>query len=381
MSTGTAVLARPGTGLTRSFTLVECLIVVLAILLVAGVAVAVLMQGSDQRKATRCVSQLQRIGLAYQNYLKDYDFWMPCGGNKGSEMYDRTLSGEQSYKPTYELPWFRPAYTETADFPYWYEALQPCLDPSATAAAATKSFNDRMDGMIPPGPHLSAAKPQPALRVEQARLMRLLACPANPDAPVGYGYHYTAPLGNSYCYPNARDKFKWYRNYQDAQSGTNAYDHPVHYSGGTLPIPILWYEQYIHSSVLTKKSSQALVCDTGLSTPETRDLTDSGLWRETGDSNDEGYVRFPLMRGYWPPYNKVPAYRAKPWRPMPRHGGKTACVFPDGSARTIPIHDLCNPDIQWGDPGCLFDNKPTTRPPVGFSRGFDVTQMPDLGQW
>jgi type II secretory pathway pseudopilin PulG len=377
MSTGTAVLARPGTGLTRSFTLVECLIVVLAILLVAGVAVAVLMQGSDQRKATRCVSQLQRIGLAYQNYLKDYDFWMPCGGNKGSEMYDRTLSGEQSYKPTYELPWFRPAYTETADFPYWYEALQPCLDPSATAAAATKSFNDRMDGMIPPGPHLSAAKPQPALRVEQARLMRLLACPANPDAPVGYGYHYTAPFGNSYCYPNNRDKFKWYRNAGDSATDSNGSWTPIDYNGLNVPIPILWFEQYVHSSAISSPSTQIAWVDTGQTNSATMALTDSRRWIETPTNNDFGYVRFPLMSGYWPPTSAVAQYGAQnyAWRPIGRHGGKASCLNFDGSARSLPILDICSPKVQWGDPDCLFDNKPPTKPPISPLRTYDVTQQ------
>jgi len=373
MNTGTTLLARPGTGPTRSFTRLELLAAVAVVLLLAGLGIFVLSRRRDD--SARCLDQLRTIGFGYLSYLKDYNFWMPCAGNKPTEMYDRALDGASGYEPTYELPWFRSLPAQSAGFPYWYEALQRYIDPSATVAAARKSYKDRT------GKDIDPANPQPALRVEQARLMRVLACPGKPNAPVGYGYHYTAPFGNSFCYPNARDKFTWYERPQDAASNTNPYDHPVHYSGDTLPIPILWYEQYIHSSTLTRPSGQVILCDTGLSTPETRDLADSRLWRETEDNNDEGYVRFPLMKGYWPPYNKVPAYRSRPWRPMPRHGGKAACLFPDGSARTIPIQDLCSPGIQWGDPGCLFDNRTPNRPPVDFSSGFDVTQMPELGRW
>ena len=383
MNVGTTIGARPGTGSTRSFTRLELLVVAVVILLLASLAIALSVSLRGPDKATRCLAQLHQVGFGYLRYLSDYDSWMPCGGNKETEMFDRTLSGERGYHPTYEFPWFRPAWAETPGFPYWYEALQPYLDASATATAARKSYKDRTGKDIGPinpadvqpamrhwtGTGVDPANPQPALRVEQARLMGILACPAKPDAPVGYGYHYTAPFGNTYCYPNNRDTFRWYLSAADQRNNTNAYDHPVQYDGKTVPIPILWYAQYLHSSILTKRSDQVILCDTGLSTPETRDLRDSRLWRETPDNNDEGYVRFPLMKGYWPPDNKVPFYRLKPWRPVPRHGGKTACLFFDGGARPIPIEKLCSPDIQWGDPGCLFDNKPPNRPPISPLRG------------
>jgi len=364
---------------TRSFTLTELLVVAVVILILASLALAFFALSPRRDEAPRCLAQLRQVGLGYLHYLKDYDFWMPCAGNADGEHYsDQDIPEEEIPNdaperfgfgftpprrfgaPTYELPWFRPAFSRNRGFPYWYEALQPYLDPSATVAAARKAYKDRTGKDIDLGP----VNPQPAQRVEQARLMGLLACPAKPSAPVGYGYHYAAPFGNTYCYPNARDKFRWYTEAADQASDRNGYDHPVQYDGRIVPVPILWYEQYIHSSTLTKLSDQVLFCDTGLSIPQTRDLTDSRLWAETADNNDEGYVRFPLMKGYWPPYNKVPVYRLKPWRPMPRHGGKTACLFPDGGARTVPIRDLCNPDTQWGDPGCLFDNKPPNRPPI-----------------
>ena len=359
-------------GATRGFSLIELLVVMAVILILAGLALPTLISAIAKAESTKCLTQMAQIHRAYLSYLKDYDSWIHCAGNRGAEMYDQQL-GTTSFIPTYELPWFRPAWAETAGFPYWYEAFQPYLNPSATAVAASAALQDPnnkdYDGSYDP------TNPQPKLRVEQARLMGILACPSKRNAPVGYGFNYVAPFGNSYCYPNSRDRFKWYRNATDSANDTNGYDHPVDYGGNTVPLQILWYEQYIHASTITSASTQVAWVDTGQISSGTLSNTDARLWRENPTNNDYGYVRFPLMSGYWPPTNAVLQYSAPnyAWRPIGRHGGRANCLFFDGGARSVPILDLCSPRIQWGDPECLFDNRPPTRPPISPLRPYDLT--------
>ena len=371
MSIGTFSARRPA---ARGFTLIELLVVMAVIVILASLALPTLIGAISKTEGTKCLAQMRQIGLGYINYLKDYDFWMPCAGSRGDVMFDNQL-GTDTYKPTYELPWFRPSWAESAGFLYWFETFQPYLNPSATPAAAIAALQDPNNKDYEK--NFNPSDPQPKLRVEQARLMGILSCPSKSGTPICYGYNYTAPFGNTYCYPNNRDKFKWYRNAGDSATDSNGSWTPIDYNGLNVPIPILWFEQYVHSSAISSPSTQIAWVDTGQTNSATMALTDSRRWIETPTNNDFGYVRFPLMSGYWPPTSAVAQYGAQnyAWRPIGRHGGKASCLNFDGSARSLPILDICSPKVQWGGPDCLFDNKPPTKPPISPLRTYDVTQQ------
>ncbi|MFW6162110.1 MAG: hypothetical protein ACODAJ_05030, partial [Planctomycetota bacterium] len=111
------------------------------------------------------------------------------------------------------------------------------------------------------------------------------------------------------------------------------------------------------SSSLTTPSEQIAFCDTGYVNNDADLTTSPEDWTENSSSVIKGYVRFPLFDRY-----KETVYKShSPWRPVPRHRGKTSCVMFDGSARTIPIAEIVN--YEWGDEKCLFDNKPPHPPP------------------
>jgi len=393
MFSGIIVSARPRRRATRSFTLVELLVVMAVIIILASLALPALIRAFGAGETTKCLTQIRQVGFGYLNYLKDYDYWMPCAGNQGDEMLKSAAGGgKEAYEPTYELPWFRPAWTQARGFLYWYEAFQPYINSAANRPAAITSYKARVAALTPAG-KLYEDNPideqYSLVRAEMARLMGVLRCPGKRDAaptinsdgfsvlrdsPVGYGYNYTAPFGNTACYPNNRDDFKWYQKDMVTFSTT-----PINYAGLKVPVPILWYGQYVHSSTLTSPSTQVGFCDTGKVRPDIS-AEDARGWYEESQNCGWGYVRFPLMASYWDGVT-VGQYNNKDysWRPIGRHAGKVSSLFFDGAARVVPIRDLCSPGIQWGDPPCLFDNRPPNRPPISPLRSLDVDGKPPTG--
>jgi len=322
---------------SRAFTLVELLVVIAIIAILASLLMPAILNAISSGQTSACMTNLRQIAQAWTNYSKDYGGWMVSGGNR---------SGQHPGDANQERPW-HVTWNKSSLFPYWYESLQPYINGAARDALARKSLVD----------HGNASPSRDQVRAEIARLCGIYTCPVKNQTIIGYGYHYNAPFGNSACYPNRLcPNFRW-----PCGKGDALRDHPVfHYPGGAAPPPIPWYAPNVSSSAITTPSNQIVVCDTGWVTNDSDATRDPVEWKEHAKSNSTGYVRFPLHDTY----TKTSHYRTKyPWRPVPRHRDKTASVMFDASARAIPIRDIIN--HPWGDPKCLFDNRPPYRPAVG----------------
>ncbi|HUT35956.1 MAG TPA: hypothetical protein VNE39_20885 [Planctomycetota bacterium] len=240
------------------------------------------------------------------SYYKDFDSWMVCGGNRAGE---------------HDEPPLAPPGNTDPDFPYWYEALAPYINYTATHANARKSYAQR-EGKEPNRDQVAE---------EMARLCMLFTCPARNRATIGYGYNYAAPYGVDAIYKEEPDL-------------PRPWDKPG-------PVPVLWYGQSVHFGVLRNPSEQIAVCDAGLVTNDAELKTPPEEWRESDAANVTGYVRFPLCEAY----KQSARYRSeKAWRPVPRPRGRAACLYFDGRAMPHNIREIV--DHPWGDRRCLFDN-------------------------
>ena len=358
------------------------------ITILATLVLPVVTKSIGQGETTKCVTQMRQIGQAYAAYVAALDQWMPCAGN---------LAFQHDYGPTnwtvpappydnsafpnnalFESPWFRANWSGSTSFQYWYQAMQPYMNPTANAEYARKSYYEREQKEMDPAD-------MQAMREEQGRLLGIASCPSKRNSPIGYGYNYTAPYGNSACYPNASFNYKWIRDNNDTVGRPT----PIDSMGYMTPIPILWYELYVHFGAISEPSNQISFCDTGFVNSATFLNLDPRAWIEITDisdpnnTNSQGYVRFPLIKRYWPNNaannNKgrfSRAYEVRPWRPVPRHGGRTVCLFFDGSVKALPISDVVSPTYQWGDPPCLYDNRAPHRPPVSPLRWITTPMTP-----
>jgi hypothetical protein len=376
--------------------LVELLVVMGIMTLLAVLILPNIIHGIARAELTNCIAQLRQIGqVAMISYYKDYDSWMvSCGYRESPKAFN---------EPALDLA--ACAELDERYFPYWYESLAPYVNPAATRQNAVISYCKR-EGLRPDQVHYRQFKR------EIARLCMLFTCPAKKQSPLTYGYNYAAPFGESILYP--RKKFAADYPYSDC----NIQGHGLHTGNpmpqefcwpyGTTPcyrcfppfggegaaepapVPILWYGQSAHNSVITTPENQIAVCDTGLVTnsPDLKGkYADPRDWVEHGAGhsaiNDTGYTRFPLSPEYTSYTKNMPVpssykylyetYDPDPngvrditlnyaWRPVPRHNGKTACVFFDGGVRAIDIMDIVS--YEWGDKRCLFDNRPSGKPPA-----------------
>ncbi len=282
--------------------------VLIGIAAVAAVIVLLVMFPSavQDGHVPNCFMNLRQIGHAMTNYLRDFDFWMVCGGNKAGE---------------HDEPPVDPPGNTDPNFPYWYEALATYVNPEAMQARARKSRV--LQGTKEPT--------RDQIAEEVALLTRVYSCPSKNQATIGYGYHYAAPYGVDAIYkgkPEVPKPWYWPRR-----------------------IPVLWYGQSVHFSALTDPAGQIAVCDAGLVTNDADLKTPPEKWRESEASNVTGYVRFPLCEAY----KQSAKYRSeKAWRPVPRHRQRVACLYFDGRANGATIRDIV--DHPWGDRRCLFDN-------------------------
>ncbi|MFP4058783.1 MAG: type II secretion system protein [Candidatus Brocadiia bacterium] len=330
-------------GPRRGFTLVELLVVMAVISILAALLLPSITKALGLSKSASCLSNLRQIGQAYTSYVTAWDELLICAGNRDRE--------HDQYNPIYEDHWDL-AWEMDMNFPYWYEVIQPYVNSYANPENVVKEYWKR----YPDDTQIWRRK----YREIVAELCGIYACPKKESAVIGYGYNYVAPFGNSSCYPNSMcPDFKW--PYGTSVSSIKFKPYPCKADGRRWIIKILWYNQYVPASVITAPSQQILMCDTGKVTNDPRpdtDPVDPREWREAKTGTTLGYTRFPLnddtIGGV--------KYIINAWRPVPRHGGYTCCLFFDGSAREIPILDVAGP--RWADPKCLYDNKPPYEPAV-----------------
>src|SRR5436190_17311444 len=80
----------------RGFTLIECLVVAVVLMILAAFLLPVFAQVREKGWQTRCSSNLRQIGMAYQIYLADYGrypdptvIWTP--GESAAYVKDRRI--------------------------------------------------------------------------------------------------------------------------------------------------------------------------------------------------------------------------------------------------------------------------------------------------
>ncbi len=360
----------------KGFTLVELLVVVAIIAILASLVAPALIKAIGGTDLTNCVAQLRQLGQAHVSYMKDFDFWMvSCGARPGVGI-TRFIEPPMDYKLAQGL---------SESTPYWYEALAPYINAAATRENAIYRYCQRTgtDPKVFQFPWMASL-----YKREIAEMCMLYRCPAKKQSPIGYGYNYAAPFGESIIYPVPREyrhdypveEFSW------VAGNARTYPFPIFADGPNqpAPIPILWYAQSVRFGVISDPAGQIAVCDTGLiiNDDQASGYHPASEWIEATEGhaaiNDDGYTRFPLNEMYTKGVGSFMGYKQRyeghnpdpsqgdplfnlSWRPAPRHNGRTACLFFDGSVRAVDIMEIVSYD--WGHRSCLFDNRPPRRPP------------------
>lgn len=360
-----------------AFTLVELLVVVGVITVLAAITMPVLLKSFRTGHTVRCVSNLGQLTRSNIAYTKDFNMLLVSGGNRSGE--------HDTAAPVYDGPWDHKwddmwnTSSPAEWYGFWYEALQPYTCPGTGMPVAAESYNDRVGTTY--SPTTTNRTQRDYLRDELGKLCGVYTCPAKKQCNLGYGYNYAAVYGVSGIWKPANEPaagneyfphFKWYTWYKP----TNViqmhrspimrhHDHPdqlIH-----QPVPVLWYGQNIPASALLTPSSTIAFCDTGWITNDPDPVDDplpADEWEEDDRSNITGYCRFPLDVGVNDQVyiNGVKYKTVRPWRPTPRHGGKTCIGNFDGSARIVHIQDVIG--FPYGHPKSLFSNVAVKAPPL-----------------
>jgi prepilin-type N-terminal cleavage/methylation domain-containing protein len=385
----------------RGFTIVELLVVMAVISILAGLLMPAILRSMTHANTVQCIANLRQIGQGFTQYTSHWESWLICAGNSATE--------HDLQAPILEDAWITP-WVYRADFPYWYEALMDFVSPGLTPEYMEREYEEYFnsewptlletdveqevgdwgsydpDSGEPPDPGDTPTPPPSVdpqvstmikgIRFIKAKCSPVFSCPEFKESVIGYGYNYVAPFGNPSCYGKYGlvKHFKW----KTRTKGT--FNYPVRYYDGKMwMIPLLWFGRSAHFGVLSTPSQQILICDTGFIVNAYKDryLTaprHPSEWVEIVEDYTEAYVRFPLSNATI----NGPRYKLRRYRPMPRHGGRVACVMFDGSCQALPINEVIG--AQWGDVNCWYDNIPPTKPPVSplSERAEQLDPNPDL---
>jgi prepilin-type N-terminal cleavage/methylation domain-containing protein len=389
-------IQRSGRASRSGFTIVELLVVMAVISILASLLMPAILRSMTHAKTVECIGHLRQIGQGFAQYTSHWESWLICAGNSATE-HDRIA-------PILEDAWITP-WVYRADFPYWYESLTDFVSPGLTPEFLAKKYEEYFDSEWPtlsdseveqdvgdwgteddvgteqPPPEVPTVSAATSTLVKSMRFIRakatpVFACPEFQESVIGYGYNYVAPFGNPSCY----GKYGLVKHFRWKTRTKGTFNYPVRYYDGKMwMIPLLWFGRSAHFGVLATPSQQILVCDTGFVVNAYKDryLTvprHPSEWLEILTEYTEAYVRFPLSDAT---INGA-QYRVKRYRPMPRHGGRVACVMFDGSCQALPVMDVIG--AQWGDVNCWFDNIPSTKPPVSplAQRPEQIDPNPDL---
>ena len=100
---------------SRKFTLIELLVVIAIIAILASILMPALQQARQRGQGAGCLSNLKDLGMACQNYMDDYNGWLPrtafsFPGSGGSSVLD--MFGRRSIAVNANEGWF--VYMSTA---------------------------------------------------------------------------------------------------------------------------------------------------------------------------------------------------------------------------------------------------------------------------
>ena len=71
----------------KGFTLIELLVVIAIIAILAAILFPVFARAREKARATKCLSNLKQIAVAYMSYAQDYDEWFPGARTGASVRY------------------------------------------------------------------------------------------------------------------------------------------------------------------------------------------------------------------------------------------------------------------------------------------------------
>ncbi len=191
----------------HGFTLIELLVVIAIISILAAILFPVFAQTREKARATSCLSDEKQLGLAFAQYVSDYDEKYPTGVE--GFQFGAGWAGE-IYPYVKNISVFRCPDDTTSPPPngqgvasYGYNQVIPLTNGNYGASSNSASFNEATKTIV---------------------LFEVGGVGAEPDAPMDDIYGYSSPSGNGrdlfvlFNLPNFR-AFSWGGQYRTGYLG------------------------------------------------------------------------------------------------------------------------------------------------------------------